>query len=134
MALSYKKNSSDFMDVVMRELEVCVSDVLFLIVLLYIKVIDWLFLQCRTLIWRIKRSQLMMKKKREKQTDAVRVQWELKGCVVQITAAHQLSWRVYELVIGKKKPSMKPAETKLYLMCWINLCDLLNIQCIDCVC
>lgn len=25
MALSYKKNSSDFMDVVMRELEVCLS-------------------------------------------------------------------------------------------------------------
>lgn len=79
MALSYKKNSSDFMDVVMRELEVCVSALLFLIVLLYIAVINYLFIQHRILIWREKRIQLMKTKKREKQTDDAGVWWEPNG-------------------------------------------------------
>lgn len=76
MALSYKKNSSDFMDVVMSELEVGVSAVLFLMVLLYFTVMDCLFIQHRTLTWREKKSRPTKTKKREEQTDVLGVRWD----------------------------------------------------------
>lgn len=63
----------------------------------------------------------------EKQTDALSVWWELNSLsqhesAVQITAAHQLSPEIYKPF----KTKMKPAGPKLYLMCLMELCDLLH--------